>query len=1050
MLNKTSIKFCGRQIEIGQLHDHFKEIYKQKKSETVIVCGEPGVGKTALLNQFFGLNKNIDYWHLIPSTNGGIIKSIVEFIFNKYDVNTILQYLSPLMIVCLNGYYPKLRKIAEQKFIELPERKPLESKIVLFETIKVLLETSIRKEKPAILWFDDFHLASILDVECLIYLMKEVNERGMNLHFIFCNQNQKLEQQHKSFLTQTKPSLRIELEPFTFGEFISFLNCEFSYTFSTLNQEFTKKLYANSRGNPLFIFQIIEQFKFNNILEYKKDKNWYLNDFENFNWPSQLTDSIQNRLDTLSKKSKAWDLLCYISLSENNLCFEDFTKLLMITKAEFKQILTDLSESKLITLDLKFTHPLLSMLVLENISKREKEKVNRLIIEYLKNKKRTTPVILAEYYRKINLSNQKEKLEAKEVFLKAWFKMKDNIGFISNLIEYLKQIIYLEVDESIKVDFKIRLANLQLINQIKKKEAISLLEKCVNEGNDEQKLTATILLFDRLFGIKENNYFEKFINNGLKIVKRINNPQLFGRFMLNYAYYLKVIGNFNKRKELMDNLMAIASKSKDLYWVQVVIYDQMSEDSSKEGDWQKTKQYAENALNICIKHPFKYLYHSLKGSAYEQLSYYELVHSNYPKAMELAEEALECYQKKGALREIAHGKELIGQILTFSGRNSEAIPKLEESVRILNRIGEHLELAKPLINLIDAYNKSGKFNKALSICKEYNSILIKYKDPYFYSVFLLIFGQTLTFCGFYSRAIQKINNGIEIAEKYEIDLNSGQGYYHLGNCYFHRTKPDYEKAYNSFNRAYEILFHNSDFAEMGADNDVMLIQSAFYLKNWDQVKLWQTVLKKRVKESKLNSLRYKLMNLCFIQKPNITKLNSKKEIMNSKNDSDIGWIFYYKTLLSDDDSEEFLNNLLSSILFFNRKGSSEPIWQLVQKTRKNILPIQYSPNINVKIELCLNLLNEININTLVASETVNPSNLLLQIAQRMYSNEISISNIFGGLLLEQRQSLLVQFLKDIFNNKTNLSSLLQKYFEDEVSKIGIDYCDLENLVKKQY
>ncbi|MCK5116082.1 MAG: AAA family ATPase [Candidatus Aegiribacteria sp.] len=295
--------FTGRRQELELLNQQLDEALNYSGG-FVLVKGEIGVGKTWLLNRFRGRIEERDL-HIL---HGRVIKDDVKpfspftqmikyYLCDlEHNQSWLLKYLSPEiaphfahLIPDLRNYYP----------VNLPDlAHPVDNTSFLYSFQRFFEDLS--KSKPLVLILDDIQWMSDESVQLLNYLVQRIIEQSILIVGTARSEidNPVLKGIIDEFNTD-RLVININLSNFSRKETETYLCGQFE---GGLPNHFTNWLFAITKGNPLFIEEILKALIRQNIIHQDKaGKGWQTeNDYKDFTITETVDSVIHYRLGSLA------------------------------------------------------------------------------------------------------------------------------------------------------------------------------------------------------------------------------------------------------------------------------------------------------------------------------------------------------------------------------------------------------------------------------------------------------------------------------------------------------------------------------------------------------------------------------------------------------------------------------------------------------------------------------------------------------------------------------------------------------------------------------
>jgi len=327
-------KFYGRKEEIKALRDAFHRVC-EGKAETILISGEPGIGKTMLVNESLSpavmkkgyfitgkadqLRKNIPY-ALYSSAFGNLVKQLITEDSKKLTwlKNKILHSLGRNCAV-ITEIIPELEWIVgKQPHVEpLPPNDAENRFLTIFrDFIKVF----VWKGHPLVLFLDDLQWADNASVRLLKFLIRDANlrhllilgafrenelEEGHPLYEVL--EEQREEEGINKIQILLSPLKRIEVEELL----ADILDSELKNSDSLVQW-----LYRKSAGNPFSLRQFLMLIHEEGLLYFNMQEGfwqWDLEAIQSLQQGEDVLELILRKIQRLPKETQELLMLasCY-------------------------------------------------------------------------------------------------------------------------------------------------------------------------------------------------------------------------------------------------------------------------------------------------------------------------------------------------------------------------------------------------------------------------------------------------------------------------------------------------------------------------------------------------------------------------------------------------------------------------------------------------------------------------------------------------------------------------------------------------------------------
>jgi len=336
----------GRDQEIKQLTQYLESASKGK-GVTVFICGEAGVGKTRLVDEFLSRAEKtrveiLSGWCL---SEAAIPYFPFSEAFNSYLSTTSDEKTKSAMTKQLGiiGWLKGFKFAREPKARELFLTPEIERDRTFEAVARALLELSV--QQPLILFLDDLHWADHLSLALLHYLSKKCRNSRLLIigtyrpEEVIPAEEKKLHPLEETMFSMSREDLlvRMELGRLKQNDFPELLRSIFR---STIDNEFMEKLYDETEGNPLFAIETLNLLVDEGFL-LEKEGQWILTaPTEKMGIPSKIQEVITRRVTRLEREErKLLDLAAVCGHSFNP---DTISKITASDKADVLQKLVEI------------------------------------------------------------------------------------------------------------------------------------------------------------------------------------------------------------------------------------------------------------------------------------------------------------------------------------------------------------------------------------------------------------------------------------------------------------------------------------------------------------------------------------------------------------------------------------------------------------------------------------------------------------------------------------------------------------------------------------
>lgn len=315
--------FIGREKEFKELYTEVDALKDAEEVKVLMITGSEGTGKTRFIEELETYTKIRNFLFLKGSCFSD--KKYVPFNPLVQGIYTLMeQEGSNLWKQLLQNKYSHIKECVDNLFpaifslLDFYIRKEDESSDNAAKTLLEFLG-ELTNIKPVVIVIDDFHWTDISTFNFILNLKK--NKENMPLLVVCTLDEDKMLEGFEIvpylglWKTEFTPKI-IELKNFNPGEtgeiVKSILMTEY------LDIRLIEKIFVSSRGNPLFIKELINLLVENKYLVWK-DKKWNL-DNKNFAFPENIEELFSRKIEALNPSIK--DLLVKLSVLGNSFPYE--------------------------------------------------------------------------------------------------------------------------------------------------------------------------------------------------------------------------------------------------------------------------------------------------------------------------------------------------------------------------------------------------------------------------------------------------------------------------------------------------------------------------------------------------------------------------------------------------------------------------------------------------------------------------------------------------------------------------------------------------------
>jgi len=164
------VPFFGRDPALHALEKASAQSLN-KQNQIVLISGEPGIGKTRLMQEFLAKVENqavVFVGSCHPETSRSPYQPIIEALRSQLSTRELPLVSPPNWLDDISRLLPDLAEL-QQRVTEAPPSEPGWARTRLFEAIDSLFEWLVGKTSPAILGLDDLQWADLVTLDWLAY-----------------------------------------------------------------------------------------------------------------------------------------------------------------------------------------------------------------------------------------------------------------------------------------------------------------------------------------------------------------------------------------------------------------------------------------------------------------------------------------------------------------------------------------------------------------------------------------------------------------------------------------------------------------------------------------------------------------------------------------------------------------------------------------------------------------------------------------------------------------------------------------------------------------
>ncbi len=319
-----NLKMIGRDEEVNKIINIYESIKnKNNYNATILIHGESGIGKTRFLKSLkyiFSLRKVNVYnsFVLDASTKNS----------NKAFVDILKQFISECEPEALERYESELVKFipelgGKKNIIASEPLSGDKEKFRLIHSATGFIEECINNI-PIVIIIDNFHLADDFTIELMEYLIrKKLPNKNIMIIMSYCDGecvlNKKFTELRKN-ISQSSGVTNIflkELGEIEVGKMIQGI-----LSMPRVPYKFADSVYEKTKGNPLFVEEIIKSFFNKKYIYVDEEKGYWTKDqeYSKFVIPSDMHQVLLNQVKEMGELN--YNILKTISVFKSAVSLE--------------------------------------------------------------------------------------------------------------------------------------------------------------------------------------------------------------------------------------------------------------------------------------------------------------------------------------------------------------------------------------------------------------------------------------------------------------------------------------------------------------------------------------------------------------------------------------------------------------------------------------------------------------------------------------------------------------------------------------------------------
>lgn len=585
-----NLKIIGRDEEIGKVINTYESIKdKNHYNSTILIHGETGIGKTRFLKEIkylFSLKK--------VKTYGSFILDASSKNSSKAFLDILKQFISECEPEILERYEQELVKFIPElggKKSIMPS-EPLsgdKEKFRLIHSAMGFIEECINNI-PIVIIIDNFHLADDFTIELIEYLIrKKSSNKNIMVVMSYCDGECVANKKFLEFIkniTLSNGVTNLFLEEL--GEIEVAKMVQGLLNMLTTPYKLAESIYDKTKGNPLFVEEVIKSLYNKGYIYIDKDKGYWTKDYEysKFIIPSDMHEVLLNQVKGMGEVS--YSILKTIAIFKSavslemigNFVEESYDSLDKAVKIFISSgILCKKIEDRGFVFD--FYNKFLKSLIYEKITEEDSAAMHKLAAKLLETQYAEGGT---EYIEELIYHLEKSKQVQKTIHY--YVKNAENMRVLKNRSGAIKNLTKAVAIMDYSVD---QVKNIKLI--------IDLADLHEQEGNIE----VAINYYLSIQKYKENTEFSKYIIDSLIKVASVflskNNID-------STVYYLEQAQVMLEKVDYVSGMLKVQG-------ILASVYDRSQ-------DYEKVQDICNRCIEMCIgeHEELKAMFYNHKGLSY--------------------------------------------------------------------------------------------------------------------------------------------------------------------------------------------------------------------------------------------------------------------------------------------------------------------------------------------------------------------------------------------------------------------------------------------------
>ncbi|MBZ9637287.1 diguanylate cyclase [Clostridium sp. FP1] len=692
------LKMIGRDEEVNKIINMYDSIKnKNNYNSTILIHGESGIGKTRFINSIkylFSLNKVNVYSSFIldastKNTNKAFIDILKQFI-SECEPEVLEKYESELV-----KFIPELS--GKKNIIPSEPLSGHKEKFRLMHSATGFIEECINN-MPIVIIIDNFHLADDFTIELMEYLTrKKLPNKNIMVIMSYCDGECVLNKKFTEFNKNISKSDGLtniflkELDEKEVGRMIQSI-----LSMPTIPYKFVASIYEKTKGNPLFVQEIIKSFFSKKYIYADSEKGYWSTDYKysEFIVPTDMHGVLLNQVKEMGQLN--YNILQIISIFNSAVSLEIIVSFIEKKNSELEKAIEGLISLGILCKKIEdrgfvfdFYNKFLKSLMYEKIGSKDRKSMHKLASLVLENQyKQGGREYIEELIYHLEKSNQEEKIidycieNAEKMKL-----LKNRSDAIKNLTKAISIINY-DWDP---------VKNIKLIMEL----------AALHE--EEGHIDLALKYYLSIQKYKGNTQFHKYIIDSLIKVAQV---YLSKNNIDSTVYYIEKIQTMLSKVDYVSGMLKCQS-------ILASVYDIKQ-------DYEGIQTICNSCIEECIGEyeELKTIFYNHKGLAY-------LRSGRVQEALVIFEKNIEVCNKYNNIKGLIKSLNRIGVIYgDYYQEDNKAIKYFVEMKDLCEKNNMSSEEVLALINIGATYFSKQQYEVSLQYFMETLKICKKYEDEF--------------------------------------------------------------------------------------------------------------------------------------------------------------------------------------------------------------------------------------------------------------------------------------------------------------------------------